>query len=145
MKKVGDEPYVTQLFCAGITPASGILRWETDKEAASYLVGGNPEWVHLGGKVHVCVNGNGLVRHLPYNSCGLVGDFFFASLLDSGKVGVMSEGDKRRVFRWYEANKDRPLPDSTPSLAVPSLEEFQQHSAFSQEEYERRNEEWKQL
>lgn len=146
VKKVGDEPYVTQLFYAGITPTSGIQRWETDKEAASFLVGGKPEWVHLGGKVYACVNGNGLLRDLPYNSCGFVGDFFFASLLDSGKVGVMSERDKRRVFKWYEANKHRPPPQPKPSeQAVPSLEEFQQQSAFTHEECERRNLEWKQL
>ena len=146
VKKVGDQPYVTELLVAGITPTSGIMRWDSDKEAAGYLVGGSPEWVHVGGKIHACVNGNGLLRGLPYNSCGFLGDFFFACLLPSGKTGVMSEGDKRRVFKWYEANKDQPAPDAKPSAnCIRTPEDFEKHSEAAQLAAELRNEEWRKL
>jgi len=130
VKKVGDQPYVTELLSAGMV---------------EYLIGGSPEWVHLGGKIHACVNESGLVRGLPYNACGFVGDFIFAALLESGKVGVMSEGDKRRVFKWYEAHKDMPPPDLKASVHDFTLEEFEKHSEAAQEAYERRNHEWRSL
>jgi len=147
VKKVGDEPYVSELMTVDLTSASGIERWQSEKEAAGYLVGGAPEWVHLGGKIYACVNENALLRGLPYNSCGFVGDFFFVCLLPSGRAGVMSEGDKRRVFKWYEANRDKPPPASNGAAHGSALtpEEFQKHSEAAREALEIRNEEWRKL
>jgi hypothetical protein len=141
VKKLGDQPYVTRLLYADLTAASGIERWASEAEAANYLVGGQPEWVHVGGRVHACLNAGH--RGLPYNACGFAGDFFFAALLPSGRVGALRQADKRRVFRWYEANKTRPPPAS--ARAPRSPQEFERLSEAAREERQKRDEEWSQL
>ena len=140
IKKVGDEPYIAELIHVYFGPST--LQWRNTQEAAEYIVDGDIEWIHIGGKIHAGINAGS--TNLPYNSCGFAGDFLIVSMSASGKIGVMSQSDKRRIFKWYEKNKNyQPLKKT--KIKNLSPEEFQKHSENILKEQDERNTEWKKL
>lgn len=77
-------------------------------QAKQKLVGGRLGMMPLSPSLHLYNNDDGLAKGLPYNRCGMVGDFYIAKVTSAGNSRSLNEKDVRQVEDWLERNHHYP-------------------------------------
>jgi hypothetical protein len=114
--RLGEEP----------TIETWTYKWDTlgkeNKNRASAqlklfqeFVGGQVEPHPCSGRdVMIYVNGDGLRTPLPYNSCGIVGNYVFYKCDHHGWTQSLTDDECRKCLAWCQANKNLPEPKLKP-------------------------------